>query len=735
MSSEDTREYIRREIENFRSSSSLLYSFIENPNYGLVIISADFHIIEANSKMREWFPLVSDASFPLCYRCLFACSESMCQNCPAQESLKTGKNTKAVIEFHHPDRGFACYRIACAPLRGPDGTICAVMELALDVTEETRKEKEHREREARYRDIIESARDAIIIFNSEGEILDINCKGLELFGYTAEELKGRPYYVLLPEDKREGHRRLRQEFLSGLHELESSRPVEGICLRKDGTAIPAEHTFSFQKTDGPVFITVIVRDISERKMYEASLKAHAEDLEREVEVRTQQLVRSEERYRILLETANDAIISADTAGGIIYFNKKAEEIYGYGRDEILGKSLSEIAPHEVWEAAQAEFHAGADSSHGKMLESRGFRRDKKTFPAEYTISVFEKDDEHTLILISRDITKRKKLEQEVQEYTAKLEEKVRGRTYELTASQQTLKGKIFELSILKEISEALASAMDIESVLNIILVGATSHHGLGFNRAFLFLISDDGNSLEGKVAIGPSDTNEAQKIWGEILGKNLTLKEILLSYTNKAGKVDTHVNNIVRSIRIPLHEDTDILVRVIKDRESLNINDAFNHPLVPKSLINLMNCTSFALIPLTAENNALGVLWADNAITKNQINDHDIERLRAFAINASLAIEKSNLIRNIQGKVAELDQANKELKQNRDRLIRSEKLAAVGEMSATVAHGLRNPLVSIGGFARRLLKKEEEDTTSRKYLQIMVDEIDRLETILTELLD
>jgi signal transduction histidine kinase len=89
----------------------------------------------------------------------------------------------------------------------------------------------------------------------------------------------------------------------------------------------------------------------------------------------------------------------------------------------------------------------------------------------------------------------------------------------------------------------------------------------------------------------------------------------------------------------------------------------------------------------------------------------------------------------LQQKISELDAVNREVKVNRDRLIRSEKLAAVGEMSATVAHGLRNPLVSIGGFARRLLKKEQADKASAKYLQIIIDETDRLEVILSELLD
>ncbi len=91
--------------------------------------------------------------------------------------------------------------------------------------------------------------------------------------------------------------------------------------------------------------------------------------------------------------------------------------------------------------------------------------------------------------------------------------------------------------------------------------------------------------------------------------------------------------------------------------------------------------------------------------------------------------------KRLQQKITEVDAANRELKVNRDRLIRSEKLAAVGEMSATVAHGLRNPLVSIGGFARRLLKKQPADEVSAKYLRIIVDEIDRLEVMLSELLD
>jgi signal transduction histidine kinase len=148
-----------------------------------------------------------------------------------------------------------------------------------------------------------------------------------------------------------------------------------------------------------------------------------------------------------------------------------------------------------------------------------------------------------------------------------------------------------------------------------------------------------------------------------------------------------------------------------------------------------MQCSSFAVVPLIAREKVLGVLWADNAITQKPIEDRDVERLRIFSNNASLAIENSNLYQNIQEKVTELDQAYQALQENRDRLVRSEKLAAVGEMSATVAHAIRNPLTAIGGFARRLLKREGVSEITNKYLKIIIDEIDRLELLLTEMLD
>ena len=70
-----------------------------------------------------------------------------------------------------------------------------------------------------------------------------------------------------------------------------------------------------------------------------------------------------------------------------------------------------------------------------------------------------------------------------------------------------------ELNILYEISNAMRTTLELENILYIILTGVTSHTGLGFNRAILFLTNTQNNRLEPQMAIGPESAEDAQKIW------------------------------------------------------------------------------------------------------------------------------------------------------------------------------------------------------------------------------
>jgi len=144
-------------------------------------------------------------------------------------------------------------------------------------------------------------------------------------------------------------------------------------------------------------------------------------------------------------------------------------------------------------------------------------------------------------------------------------------------------------------------------------------------------------------------------------------------------------------------------------------------------IMGLVGEEEFAAVPLIAKDKVISLVVVDNKFTGRPIKQEDLRFLMMFANQAGLAMESAMAYSN-------LERANRELKETQDRLIQSEKLAALGEMSASIAHEIKNPLTVIGGFASRLVRKQGEGDESR-YARIIRDEARRLEKILGEVLD
>jgi len=121
------------------------------------------------------------------------------------------------------------------------------------------------------------------------------------------------------------------------------------------------------------------------------------------------------------------------------------------------------------------------------------------------------------------------------------------------------------------------------------------------------------------------------------------------------------------------------------------------------------------------------VILVDNLYNQNPITEEDIHFLNMFANQAGLAIENASLYRN-------LEEVHQELKETQTLLIHLEKMVALGEMSTTIAHEIKNPLTSIGGFARRLDRTFPEGSQEKKYSETIIKEVSRLERILNDLL-
>ncbi|SNQ62444.1 PAS domain S-box protein [Candidatus Methanoperedens nitratireducens] len=131
------------------------------------------------------------------------------------------------------------------------------------------------------------------------------------------------------------------------------------------------------------------------------------------------LEQSEMKFRSVVKAANDAIISADSNGNIISWNRRAQTIFGYTEEEALGKSLSILIPERCRAALSRELEKfrGTDESKyiGKTLEFYGLRKDGSEFPTEISIASWKTGEGKFITGIVRDITERKKAEQALRE--------------------------------------------------------------------------------------------------------------------------------------------------------------------------------------------------------------------------------------------------------------------------------------------------------------------------------
>lgn len=293
-----------------------------------------------------------------------------------------------------------------------------------------------------------------------------------------------------------------------------------------------------------------------------------------------------------------------------------------------------------------------------------------------------------------------------------------------------------DLARLVEIGEALNSSVELDEILNMILIGVTAGQGLRFNRAFLLLIDEHEGTLHCSHAIGPDNAEDADRVWKELENKRLTLKEMMMTSRHETTGIGVSGSRIPESLRVPLTDTAHVLVRALRPEGGARVVcraecDSLSCEVVSENL----GVDQFALVPILSRGGPVGVLVADNAITGRPIDFADLEMLRLFAGHAGTAIEKARLYTRLVEEKTELERVHTELRDNQQTIIDLQRLSDLGEMTARMAHEIRNPLVSIGGFSRRLLAESGQDDPRRRQLQIIVNEVGRLETILTEVLD
>jgi PAS domain S-box-containing protein len=265
-------------------------------------------------------------------------------------------------------------------------------ELVGDVHERSGAMAVLRRSEEKFRSLVESAPDAVVIVDEDGRIQLVNGQTEELFGYRREDLLGETVEVLLPERLRAQHVCHRAGYLADPRTRPMGAGLELAGRRRDGSEFPVDISLSAIDTVEGRLVTARVRDITELK-------------------RTQEVRRkSEERFAALLESAPDAVVIADGEGRIVLVNHQTEALFGYKRDELLGRLVETLLP-ERFRKRHVGHRAGylaepTTRPMGAGLDLAGRRKDGSEFPVDVSLSTIETDEGVLVTTFVRDVTER-----------------------------------------------------------------------------------------------------------------------------------------------------------------------------------------------------------------------------------------------------------------------------------------------------------------------------------------
>ncbi|MCX5713081.1 MAG: sensor domain-containing diguanylate cyclase [Candidatus Omnitrophica bacterium] len=215
---------------------------------------------------------------------------------------------------------------------------------------------------------------------------------------------------------------------------------------------------------------------------------------------------------------------------------------------------------------------------------------------------------------------------------------------EITKVKQELERTKTELGILYEVSSAMRRTLQLEEILYIILTGVTSHSGLGFNRAMLFLVNNKEAIIEGKMGIGPDNAESAGGIWKQIEQNKLGLDDLINAYKFSNSVLETGFNQQVRNIRVPLKENTGgLLALCALEGMPIQLNKETIKKFSNDPIVQMMNNDELVAVPFKAKDKVSGIILADNFVNREPITKDDVRLLTMLANQAGLAIENSQL--------------------------------------------------------------------------------------------
>lgn len=253
-----------------------------------------------------------------------------------------------------------------------------------------------------FRNLLESAPDAVVIVNERGRIELANKQVETLFGYRKSELIGRHVEMLIPERYVSDHAHHRKGYFQTPAVRTMGQNLDLYAVKNGGVEFPVEISLSPLHTDQGLLVSASIRDVTDRR-------------------------EADEKFRDLLNSAPDAMVIVNETGDIELANKQTEMLFGYGNEELVGEKIEILLPKRFQGKhtghRQNFFSSPNVRGMGQGLELFGQKKNGQEFPVEISLSPLETKAGLLVSAAIRDITERKEKEKELSQYARELENK------------------------------------------------------------------------------------------------------------------------------------------------------------------------------------------------------------------------------------------------------------------------------------------------------------------------
>jgi PAS domain S-box-containing protein len=404
---------------------------------------------------------------------------------------------------------------------------------------------------------------------------------------------------------------------------------EDVALYEDGLHTRIVQKFPLLNEEGEIFaIGGAVTDITDRKREESALRY------------------SEENYRLVVETAPDAVISIDESGAILFANPATGRIFGYDPTELIGKPLTILMPEFLRKLHEKGFSrylaTGQRHINWQGTELTGLRKNGQEFPVEISFGELSRDGHKVFTGFIRDISERKQAE-------------------EMRAAHAR------QIAVRADVSIAFGKEESLKTILGECSEAIVRHLDAAFAR--IWTLSDDGKMLELQASAG--------------------------MYTHLDGP---HSHIPMGQFKIGM---------IAQGRKPHLTNDVLNDPRISdRAWAEKEGMTSFAGYPLSVGDHTIGVLAM---FSRKQLTPDTTETLASGADLIAQGIERKR--------------AQEALQMTQAELARVSRLTTMGELAASIAHEVNQPLTAVTNNSNACLRLLAAGNLQPEILRRVLEEI------------